>query len=32
MVLVLLSILVSVIKTERALNDNFTEEGKKKKN
>ncbi|WP_343328233.1 SdpI family protein [Polaribacter staleyi] len=31
MVLVLLSVLVSVIKTERALNDHFTEEGKKKK-
>jgi uncharacterized membrane protein len=31
MVLVLLSVIVSVIKTERALNDNFTEEGKKKK-
>ena len=30
MLLVLLSILVSIIKTERALNDNFTEEGKKK--
>lgn len=30
MILVLLSILVSIIKTERALNDNFTEEGKKK--
>ncbi|QTD36613.1 SdpI family protein [Polaribacter batillariae] len=28
MVLVLLSILVSIIKTERALNDNFTDEGK----
>ena len=32
MILVLLSVLVSIIKTERALNDNFTEEGKKKKN
>ncbi len=31
MVLVMLSILVSVIKTERSLNDNFTEEGKRKK-
>jgi uncharacterized membrane protein len=31
MVLVLLSIAVSAIKTERALNDHFTEEGKKKK-
>ncbi|WP_158840299.1 SdpI family protein [Polaribacter sp. L3A8] len=31
MVLVILSVIVSVIKTERALNDNFTEEGKKKK-
>ena len=30
MVLVLLSILVSIIKTERALSDNFTDEGKKK--
>lgn len=30
MVLVLLSIAVSVIKTERALSDNFTDEGKKK--
>jgi uncharacterized membrane protein len=30
MVLVMLSILVSVIKTERALNDNFTDEGKRK--
>ncbi|QOD60032.1 SdpI family protein [Polaribacter haliotis] len=28
MVLALLSILVSIIKTERALNDNFTDEGK----
>jgi uncharacterized membrane protein len=31
MVLVMLSILVSIIKTERALSDNFTDEGKKKK-
>ena len=31
MVLVFLSIAVSIIKTERALKDNFTEEGKKKK-
>jgi uncharacterized membrane protein len=31
MVLVMLSIVVSIVKTERALNDNFTEEGKKKK-
>ena len=30
MVLVMLTILVSVIKTERALNDNFTDEGKRK--
>jgi len=30
MVLVLLSILVSIIKTERLLKDNFTEEGKRK--
>jgi uncharacterized membrane protein len=30
MVLVMLSIVVSIIKTERALNDNYTEEGKKK--
>jgi hypothetical protein len=30
MVLAILSILVSIIKTERALSDNFTEEGKKK--
>lgn len=30
MVLVMLSILVSIIKTERALSDNFTEEGKRK--
>lgn len=32
MILVLLSVLVSIIKTERALSDNFTEEGKKIKN
>jgi uncharacterized membrane protein len=31
MVLVMLSLVVSIIKTERALNDNFTDEGKKKK-
>ena len=31
MVLVMLSIVVSIIKTERALSDNFTEEGKRKK-
>ncbi|NVJ88528.1 MAG: SdpI family protein [Flavobacteriaceae bacterium] len=31
MVLVALSILVSIIKTERAISDNFTEEGKRKK-
>ncbi|APZ45367.1 hypothetical protein BW723_03205 [Polaribacter reichenbachii] len=31
MVLVMLSILVSIIKTERALSDNFTDEGKRKK-
>jgi uncharacterized membrane protein len=31
MVFVALSILVSIIKTERAINDNFTEEGKRKK-
>lgn len=31
MLLVLLSILVSIIKTERALNDNFTDEGKPKR-
>ena len=31
MVFVGLSILVSIIKTERALNDNFTEEGKRKR-
>lgn len=31
MLLVILSILVSVVKTERALNDNFTDEGKRKK-
>ena len=30
MALVLLSLAVSVIKTERALSDNFTDEGKKK--
>jgi uncharacterized membrane protein len=30
MVLVVLSLLVSVIKTERSLSDNFTEEGKRK--
>ncbi|SDU24740.1 SdpI/YhfL protein family protein [Polaribacter sp. Hel1_33_78] len=30
MVLVMLSILVSIIKTERALSDNFTEQGKSK--
>jgi len=30
MVLVLLTILVSIIKTERALSDNFTDEGKRK--
>ena len=30
MVLVLLSILASILKTERALNDTFTDEGKKK--
>ena len=30
MVLAMLSIVVSIIKTERALNDNYTEEGKKK--
>jgi uncharacterized membrane protein len=30
MVLVMLSILVSIIKTERSLSDNFTDEGKKK--
>lgn len=30
MVFVALAILVSIIKTERSLNDNFTEEGKKK--
>ncbi len=30
MVLVFLSVIVSVVKTERALTDNFTEEGKKK--
>lgn len=31
MAFVLLSILVSIVKTERALTDNFTEEGKKRK-
>ncbi len=31
MILVMLSIIVSIIKTERALNDNFTDEGKRKK-
>lgn len=31
MVLVMLSILVSIIKTERIINDNFTDEGKKKR-
>ncbi|PQJ77157.1 SdpI family protein [Polaribacter glomeratus] len=31
MILVMLSLLVSVIKTERALSDNFTEEGKRLK-
>jgi uncharacterized membrane protein len=31
MVLVMLSLVVSIIKTERSLNDNFTDEGKKKK-
>ena len=30
MILVMLSILVCIIKTERALSDNFTEEGKRK--
>lgn len=30
MVLAMLSIIVSIIKTERALNDHFTEEGKRK--
>tara|TARA_B110000503_G_C7051667_1_gene372602 strand:+ start:220 stop:564 length:345 start_codon:yes stop_codon:yes gene_type:complete len=30
MVLAILSIIVSIIKTERALSDNFTEEGKRK--
>ena len=30
MLLVLLSVLVSVIKTERGLSDNYTEEGKRK--
>jgi uncharacterized membrane protein len=31
MILVMLSIIVSIIKTERAINDNFSEEGKRKK-
>ncbi|WP_397445079.1 SdpI family protein [Polaribacter sp. R77954] len=31
MVLVALSLLVSIVKTERSINDNFTDEGKKKK-
>jgi hypothetical protein len=31
MILVMLSIIVSIVKTERALNDHFTEEGKKKR-
>lgn len=31
MVLVLLAILVAIIKTERTISDNFTEEGKRKK-
>ncbi len=31
MVLVILSIIVSIIKTERSLSDNFTDEGKKRK-
>lgn len=31
MVLVMLSILVSIIKTERTLSNNFTDEGKRKK-
>lgn len=31
MALVFLSIIVSIVKTEKGLNDNFTEEGKKKK-
>ena len=30
MVLVALSILVAIVKTERAISENFTEEGKKK--
>jgi uncharacterized membrane protein len=30
MVLVMLSLLISIIKTERSLSDNFTEEGKRK--
>lgn len=32
MALVILSLVVSIVKTERALNENYTEEGKKKKN
>mgnify|MGYP000518921017 CR=1 FL=1 len=31
MILVALSILVAIIKTERSINDHFTDEGKKKK-
>lgn len=31
MVLVMLAVIVSIIKTERAINDNFTDEGKRKK-
>ena len=31
MILVALSIIVSIIKTERSINDNFTDDGKKKK-
>lgn len=31
MLLIMLSILVSIIKTEREISDNFTEEGKRKK-
>lgn len=31
MAFVFLTIIVSIVKTEKALNDNFTEEGKKKK-
>ncbi|QNM85143.1 SdpI family protein [Polaribacter pectinis] len=31
MAFVFLSVIVSIVKTERALSDNFTEEGKKKK-